>query len=81
MHDSLAESGQALHEHGIMLSEWNELPENADAIIAAVPHAEYTTQSVASLLAPLKSGGVFIDIKSAFLPEAIAATGACLWRL
>ena len=81
VHDSLAESEQALHEHGIMLSEWNELPENADAIIAAVPHAEYTIQPVASLLAPLKSGGVFIDIKSAFLPEAIAATGACLWRL
>jgi hypothetical protein len=30
---------------------------------------------------PLKSGGVFIDIKSAYLPEAITAAGACLWRL
>jgi UDP-N-acetyl-D-galactosamine dehydrogenase len=57
------------------------LPQNADAIIAAVSHAEYTEQPLATLLAPLKLGGVFIDIKSAYLPEAIKAAGACLWRL
>jgi len=81
VHDSLAEPKQALQEYGITLSEWGQLPQNADAIVAAVSHTEYTTQPVASLLAPLKSGGVFIDIKSAYLPEAITATGACLWRL
>jgi UDP-N-acetyl-D-galactosamine dehydrogenase len=81
VHDSLAEPEQALHEYGITLSEWGQLPQNADAIVAAVSHAEYTTQPVASLLVPLKSGGVFIDIKSAYLPEAITAAGACLWRL
>ena len=81
VHDPLAEPRQALDEYGITLSEWDQLPQNADAIVAAVSHAEYTTKPVASLLAPLKSGGVFIDIKSAYLPEAITATGALLWRL
>jgi UDP-N-acetyl-D-glucosamine/UDP-N-acetyl-D-galactosamine dehydrogenase len=81
VHDPLAEPEQALNEYGITLSEWGQLPQNADAIVAAVSHAEYTTQPVASLLAPLKSGGVFIDIKSAYLPEAITAAGASLWRL
>ncbi len=81
VHDPLAEPEQALHEYGITLSEWGQLPQNADAIVAAVSHAEYTTQPVANLLAPLKPGGVFIDIKSAYLPEAITAAGACLWRL
>jgi UDP-N-acetyl-D-galactosamine dehydrogenase len=81
VHDSLAEPDQALNEYGIMLSEWGQLPQNVDAIVAAVSHKEYTTHSVASLLAPLKYGGVFIDIKSAYLPEAITATGASLWRL
>ena len=81
VHDPLAEPEQALHEYGIRLSEWGQLPQNADAIVAAVSHAEYTTQPVAKLLAPLKPGGVFIDIKSAYMPEAITATGACLWRL
>ena len=81
VHDPLADPEQALHEHGITLIEWDQLPQNADAIVAAVPHAEYTIQPVASLLVPLKSGGVFIDIKSAYLPEAILAAGASLWRL
>ena len=81
VHDPLAEPKHVLHEYGITLSEWGQLPQNADAIVAAVSHAEYTAQPVANLLAPLKPGGVFIDIKSAYLPEAITATGACLWRL
>ncbi len=81
VHDPLAEAEQALHEYGITLREWHQLPQNADAIVAAVSHSEYTTQPVASLLAPLKSGGVFIDIKSAYLPEAITSLGARLWRL
>jgi UDP-N-acetyl-D-galactosamine dehydrogenase len=81
VHDPLAEPEQALHEYGITLSQWGQLPQNADAIVAAVSHAEYTDQPVAKLLAPLKPGGVFIDIKSAYMPEAITATGAYLWRL
>ena len=81
VHDPLAEAEQALHEYGITLREWHQLPQNADAIVAAVSHAKYTSQPVANLLAPLKRSGVFIDIKSAYMPEAIKATGAYLWRL
>ena len=81
VHDPLAEPEQALHEYGITLIEWGQLPQNAEAIVAAVSHAEYTTQPVANLLALLKPGGVFIDIKSAYLPESITDAGACLWRL
>ena len=81
VHDPLAEAEQALYEYGITLREWHQLPQNADAIVAAVSHAKYTTQPVANLLAPLKRCGVFIDIKSAYMPEAIKATGAYLWRL
>ncbi len=81
VHDPLAEPEQAQHEYGITLSEWGQLPQNADAIVAAVSHAKYTTQPAAKLLALLKPGGVFIDIKSAYSREAITAAGACLWRL
>ena len=81
VHDPLAEAEQALHEYGITLREWHQLPQNADAIVAAVSHAKYTTQPVANLLAPLKRCGVFIDIKSAYMHEAITATGAYMWRL
>jgi UDP-N-acetyl-D-galactosamine dehydrogenase len=81
VHDPLAVPEQALHEYGVTLSDWDQLPKNADAIVAAVSHMEYTAQPVTSLLALLKSGGVFVDIKSAYLPEAITSTGARLWRL
>ena len=81
VHDPQAEPEQAMHEYGITLSEWGQLPQNADAIVAAVSHAEYTTQPVTNLLALLKPGCVFIDIKSDYPPEAITAAGACLWRL
>jgi len=81
VHDSLADPDQSLHEYSIILNEWNQLPQDADAIIAAVSHAEYTDQPVAGLLAYLRAGGVFIDIKSAYSPESITAAGARLWRL
>lgn len=81
VNDPQVESEQALSQYGIKLSEWSHLPNNSDAIIAAVPHDEYITQSVAKLLGPLKPGGVFIDVKSAFLEEDIIAAGVCLWRL
>ena len=81
VHDPQAEPELALQEYGITLSEWGQLPQNADAIVAAVSHAEYTTQPVTNLLALLKPGCVFIDIKSAYPPESITAAGACLWRL
>jgi UDP-N-acetyl-D-galactosamine dehydrogenase len=81
VHDPLAEPEQALYEYGITLIEWSKLPQNADAIVAAVSHAEYINQTVDNLLTPLKPGGAFIDIKSAYLPETIKSAGACLWRL
>ena len=81
VHDPLAAPAEAMHEYGIALTEWNALPSQADAIVAAVSHAEYSSQPVTQLLAKLKQGGLFIDIKSAYQPEAIEAAGHKLWRL
>ncbi len=81
VHDPLAEPKQALREYSLILTDWDQLPQKVDAMVAAVSHEEYISQPIASLLAPLKSGGVFIDIKSAYLPEAITSTGVRLWRL
>lgn len=81
VHDPLAESREAMHEYGIMLTEWSALPDQADAIVAAVSHTEYTGKPVAQLLAKLKQGGVFMDIKSAYQQDIIEAAGYKLWRL
>lgn len=81
VHDALAASNEAQHEYGITLTEWDALPKQADAIVAAVSHAQYIDQPIEQLLAILKSGGVFIDIKSAYPSQAIEAAGFALWRL
>jgi UDP-N-acetyl-D-galactosamine dehydrogenase len=81
VHDPLADPRDAVHEYGITLTEWDALPGKADAIVAAVSHAEYISKPVTRLLDKLKPGGVFIDIKSAYDPAAIAAVGMTLWRL
>jgi len=81
VHDPLAESKEAMHEYGIALIEWKALSNKVDAIVAAVSHTEYTSKPITELLEKLKPGGVFIDIKSTYSPEAIKAAGITLWRL
>ncbi|MBU3564437.1 nucleotide sugar dehydrogenase [Polynucleobacter sp. MWH-HuK1] len=81
VHDPLADPREALHEYGITMTPWDTLPAKVDAIVAAVSHAEYTSQPVSRLLSKLKPGGAFIDIKSAYQQETIEAAGYKLWRL
>ena len=81
VHDPIAESPEAEHEYGISMTSWDQLPDNADAIVAAVSHQEYLAMPLAELTAKLRKGGVFTDVKSAYDPAAIKAAGFNLWRL
>ena len=81
VHDPLADPEEAIHEYGITLTEWDALPKQADAIVAAVAHTEYTNKLLDQMTSKLKAGGVFVDIKSAYPQEAIEAAGYKLWRL
>ncbi len=80
VHDPVADQQNAAHEYGIPLVAWNDLPE-ADAMVAAVSHKEYSAMPQTGLLAKLKPGGVFVDVKSAHDAVAIEAAGYKLWRL
>lgn len=80
VHDAVAESQEAVHEYGIPLMAWDNLP-TADAIVAAVSHNEYLEMPPSKLFSKLKPGGVFMDVKSAYDPAAIQAAGFKLWRL
>jgi UDP-N-acetyl-D-galactosamine dehydrogenase len=80
VHEPLGEAAEAKHEYGVDLTAWDAIPE-VDAIVAAVAHNEYLAQPLAGLTAKLKSGGVFIDVKSAYDPAAVQAAGYVLWRL
>ncbi len=81
VHDPIAAPEEAVHEYGIELTPWHELPKGADAIVAAVAHRQYLAMPLEDILARLKPGGVFTDVKSAYDPAAIRAAGYRLWRL
>ncbi len=81
VHDPIAEPAEAVHEYGITLTPWHELPRGADAVVAAVSHRAYLNMPLSDILGHLKPGGVFTDVKSAYDPAAIRAAGYTLWRL
>ena len=78
--DAQAEAEEALHEYGVRLLPFAELP-RADAVVAAVAHREYAALSQAELAALLVPGGAFIDVKAAFDAAALQAAGYRPWRL
>lgn len=80
VHDAVAESDEAMHEYGVSLTEWDDLPQ-AQAIVAAVSHSQYLQMPVERILEKLVPGGVFTDVKSAYDPDALKSAGARIWRL
>jgi UDP-N-acetyl-D-galactosamine dehydrogenase len=78
--DPQAEAEEAMHEYGVKLLDWEELP-RADAIVAAVAHQEYADLAVDVLGSKLVVGGAFIDVKAAFDAAALTAAGHRVWRM
>jgi UDP-N-acetyl-D-glucosamine/UDP-N-acetyl-D-galactosamine dehydrogenase len=63
VHDPLVSAEDAAHE-GARIVPWEELV-GLDALLLAVPHRELLERGAEALLAPLKQGGIFMDMKSA----------------
>ena len=78
--DPQTESEEAMHEYGVTLLPWADLP-RADAIVAAVAHREFAALSLEDLSKKLVKGGAFIDVKATFDRHAIQAAGYQFWRL
>ncbi len=78
--DPQADAAEAMHEYGVTLLPWDQLPQAA-AIVAAVSHKEFAALSPARLSEKLSKGGAFIDVKAAFDAAQIKAAGFRLWRL
>jgi UDP-N-acetyl-D-glucosamine/UDP-N-acetyl-D-galactosamine dehydrogenase len=78
--DPQAEAEEAMHEYGVRLLPWDQLPK-ADAIVAAVSHREFMDLGVEALQSKLVKGGAFIDVKAAFPQDALRTAGFRLWRL
>ena len=80
VHDPIAAAGEARHEYGIELVEWDLLP-RAAAIVAAVAHDDYRKRPLSDYLARLEPRGVVMDVKSMFDAAALRAEGVQTWRL
>ncbi len=78
--DPQAAADEAMHEYGVELTPWDQLPA-ADAIVAAVAHREYANLGMQDFSSKLVPGGAFIDVKAAFDRGQIEAAGYRLWRL
>ncbi len=78
--DAQAEADEALHEYGVRLLPFSDLP-RADAVVAAVAHKEYAQLSVAELSRIMGAGAAFVDVKAAFDAQALTVAGYRVWRL
>lgn len=80
VHDPIASPEEAMHEYGVKLVPFDELPP-AVAMVAAVNHDWYGSQTLESLTHRLVRGGVFADVKSAYQRPALEKLGYSVWRL
>ena len=80
VHDPIADAEEAVHEYGVTLRAWDELPQ-AHALVAAVAHRQFKDRATAEYVAKMTASAPFIDVKCAFDADAIRAAGATVWRL
>jgi UDP-N-acetyl-D-galactosamine dehydrogenase len=80
VHDPLADPAEALHEFGVSLTKWDDIP-LSDAIVLAVAHRQYVGAGVSGLANKLKPGAIVTDVKSVLSLQEANAMGLRLWRL
>ncbi|HEX8404340.1 MAG TPA: nucleotide sugar dehydrogenase, partial [Duganella sp.] len=80
VHDPVADADEAMHEYGVKLERWDELP-CAEALISAVAHRELSARPLAQVREKIVGGGCFIDLKSQFDEAALRESGLSVWRL
>jgi UDP-N-acetyl-D-glucosamine/UDP-N-acetyl-D-galactosamine dehydrogenase len=80
VHDPLASAEDALHEYGVKLRSWDELPA-ADALILAVSHKRFLETPVQEYLKKIVRGGCIVDVKSVLDAQTFRREGLRVWRL
>lgn len=80
VHEPVADAEEALHEYGVELWAWDDLPVAA-AIVGAVAHKEFKNRPLTDYVKKLRKGGVLSDVKCMFDEAALVAQGLTVWRL
>ena len=80
VHDPLADGEEARTEYGIELCDMAQL-QDCQAVILAVPHAEYLALGVAAFAAMMDAGATLVDIKSVLDRAELENAGLNYWRV
>ncbi|HUP28839.1 MAG TPA: UDP binding domain-containing protein, partial [Usitatibacter sp.] len=80
VHDPEADADETMHEYGIKLRTWDELPA-ADAVVLAVAHKAYVERPASEILEKIVKQGCFVQVKSAFDAAAFTREGVRVWKL
>ncbi|MCC6196836.1 MAG: nucleotide sugar dehydrogenase [Burkholderiales bacterium] len=80
VHDPIADPDEAMHEYGVALESWDDLP-RADALVAAVAHRTFRACPLDLMLTKLAPGGLYVDVKCQADAEALRKRGIEVWRL
>jgi len=80
IHDPLAAPDEALHEYGVRLARWEDLPA-ADALILAVSHRSFLQVPQGQMASKIVKGGCLIDVKAVLDADAWRREGLSVWRL
>jgi UDP-N-acetyl-D-galactosamine dehydrogenase len=80
VHDPHASPEDALHEYGLRLMQWDDLPV-ADATILAVAHRDFVDLPGARLQEKTVRNGCIIDVKAVLDPAPLRLAGLRVWRL
>lgn len=80
VHDPVANADEAMHEYGVALTAWDDLPKAA-AVVYAVAHSEFVNRPVSELVAKMRPGAVLTDVKCQADAAAFEKHGVTVWRL
>jgi UDP-N-acetyl-D-galactosamine dehydrogenase len=80
VHDPIASPVDAMHEYGVRLVSWDELP-RASALVAAVAHDEFDNRCASDYLTKLLPNAVLLDVKGRLNAETFNKNGIATWRL
>jgi len=80
VHDPQADPDEAMHEYGIKLCTWENLPA-ADALILAVAHKSFLELTPQEIRKKIVRQGCLVQVKPALDPAAFRREGVRVWRL
>jgi UDP-N-acetyl-D-galactosamine dehydrogenase len=80
VHDPEADPDETLHEYGIRLRSWDELPA-ADCLIMAVAHRSFAERPVAEWRGKIVRQGCLVQVKPVLDTEEFRRDGVRAWRL